>query len=192
MNISLIGYMGSGKTSVAQLLAKMLDHACIEMDREALSRAGTADMKELFTQKGEVFLRELEISLAKEFSSKKNTIISTGGGVVLNKIITDYLKKDGGVVIFLHAPFETLADRIEKDPTPRPNFQDRKQAHSLYKFRLPLYKQYADIIIRTKGKTVEHIAQEIVLKIYKTKKASTEDISPLKTVVDQILKIRKV
>lgn len=191
MNISLIGYMGSGKTSVSHELAQLLDYKTIEMDLVALERSGFSDMKKLFAEKGEVYLRDLEISLAKEFSEKKNVIISTGGGIVYNKIITDFLKRDG-VVIFLHAPFATLADRIEKDPTPRPNFKDRAQAFRLYRFRLPMYKEYADIIIRTKGKTTQQIAQEIILKLYKTHKASTDDISPLKTVVDQIMKIKKL
>lgn len=184
--------MGSGKSSVAHEIAHILKWRSIEMDREALERSGFPDMKELFTEKGEVYLRELEITLAKEYSTQHNTIISTGGGVVYNKIIADYLKQNNGTVIFLHAPFDILADRIEKDPTPRPNFKDRAQAYKLYRFRLPLYKEYADIIIRTKGKTPQMIAHEIIVKLYKSKKASTEDLSPLKTIVDHIMKIRRL
>ncbi len=192
MKISLIGFMGSGKTSVGTALAEKLHFEFIEMDKVVLERTNFKDMKHLFLEKGEHFLREWEIRLAREWQDKEHVVISTGGGVVMNKIVTDYLKKNGGQVIFLHTPFQELEERVIKDKTPRPLFEDSKAARKLYRFRLPLYKAYRDLIIRTKGKTAEGISHEIILKLYKTNQATTADLSPLKKAVDQIMEMRKI
>ena len=192
MKISLIGFMGSGKTSVGHELSTLLNFEFIEMDRIVLERAHYHDMKELFAKKGEIHLREWEISLAKEWQKKDNAIISTGGGVVMNKIITDYLKEQNGTVIYLHAPFAILNARVVKDNTPRPLFENGQEAYMLYRLRLPLYKKYADMTIRTKGKNSERIAQEIVLKLYKNQTADLKDKNLLKETVEQIMKIRKM
>ncbi len=77
-----------------------------------------------------------EIRIAKEYALKENLVISTGGGVVLNKIILDYLKATGGKVIFLNASFEQIAKQLEGDNS-RPLFKDLADAKKLYDFRLP-------------------------------------------------------
>lgn len=192
MNISLIGFMGSGKTSVGIALANLLKFEFIEMDRMILDRTKFVNMKELFEVKGELFLREWEITLAKELQHNKKTVISTGGGVVMNKIVTDYLKTDKGQIVLLHAPFKTLEERISKDTTPRPLFENTYEAYKLFRYRLPLYKKYADLIIRTKGKTAQNIAREIVLKLYENQPSDMKDISPLKETVEQIIKVRNL
>ncbi len=192
MKIALIGFMGSGKTSVGHKLAKLLDFEFMEMDTIVLERAKFRNMKELFSAKGEIHLREWEIAVAKEWQEKGKTVISTGGGVVMNKIITDYLKEGNGTVIYLHAPFTVLAERVVKDKTPRPLFENAQEAYRLYRFRLPMYKKYADMTIRTKGKNSERIAEEIVLKLHKNQPANLKDKSLLKEAVELIMKIRAV
>ncbi|CAN5173727.1 shikimate kinase [soil metagenome] len=161
MKITLIGFMGSGKTSVAEHLARVLNLNMIEMDWLVLHSVGCKDMAELFAKGGELLLREWEIKLAEELRETDNVVISAGGGVVMNKIILDYLKEKSGKIIFLHSEFETIKERIEKDKTPRPLFQNIEEAKELYEFRLPLYKRYADYEIMTDGKTVIDIVNEI-------------------------------
>lgn len=192
MKISLIGFMGSGKTTVGEELAKILGFEFIEMDKVVLARSSYNNMKELFEKKGEIHLREWEVSLAKEWQNKEQAIISTGGGVVMNKIITDFLKVQNGTVIYLHAPFMILQDRVVKDKTPRPLFKNTQEAYKLFRFRLPLYKKYADMTIRTKGKNSERIAEEIVLKLYQNQPTDLKDKSLLKETVEQIMKIRSI
>ncbi len=160
MNIVLIGFMGSGKSTVAQHLSKLLGFAPIEMDELVYRKTDTQNMHEVFAKGGESLLRETEIAIAKEYASKENLIISTGGGVVLNKIILDYFKKTGGKVIFLNASFDRIVKRIEGDYS-RPLFKDLTVAQKLYDFRLPLYLNYADEVIDVDSRSAEEIALKI-------------------------------
>ncbi|OGK36880.1 hypothetical protein A3F03_04585 [Candidatus Roizmanbacteria bacterium RIFCSPHIGHO2_12_FULL_41_11] len=164
MKIILIGFMGSGKTVVAKKLASKLAVKCLEMDQEIIQMTGCRNMAEFFAKRGELLLREWEIRLAKEYSTLNDVIISTGGGVILNKINLDYLKQNNGTVIFLDTPFSVIVNRLKSDTTPRPLFKNRKQAEKLFNFRLPLYRQYADYIVNTDHKSVVQIV-EIINKI---------------------------
>jgi len=166
MNIILIGFMGSGKSTVGQSISKKLSYNFKEMDAIILQKSGFADMSELFSAKGEAYLRASEVALSQELRSLSNTVISTGGGVVLNKIIIDNFKTNG-VVFYLNAPFEILTERIAKDPTPRPLFNNITEARILFKKRLPLYKNLTDHTIDIQGKSVEEIAEEIT-QIYQS------------------------
>ena len=157
--------MGSGKTIIAEQLAKKMNINMVEMDWVILQSAGFRDMDELFSKSGEITLREWEINVARDWRDLDNAVIATGGGVVMNKISIDYLKENGGKVIFLDTPFDLLAKRIEKDSVPRPLFKNLDEAKSLYEFRLPLYKKYADIVIETDKKSIEEIVESIVKHI---------------------------
>src|SRR3990167_5099498 len=143
MNIVLIGFMGSGKSTVAKRLAKLLGISWVEMDELVYQKTNTRNMHEVFALGGELLLRETEIAIAKEYASKENLVISTGGGVVLNQIILDYLKEAGGKVIFLNARFEQIVTQLEGDNS-RPLVRDLTSTKKLYDFRLPLYLNYAD------------------------------------------------
>lgn len=169
MNIILIGFMGSGKSQVAKSLSKLLGRDSLEMDDLVCKKTNTKNMHELFANGGELLLRETEIAIAKEYVSKKNLVISTGGGVVLNKIILDYFKEKDGKVIFLHTKFETIAKRLENDPS-RPLFQKVMDAKKLYDFRLPLYLYYADEIIDVDSQSADEIA--LIIKEMVNKKGS--------------------
>lgn len=161
MKIALIGFMGSGKTTIGQSLAKELNFNMIEMDWMILQSHACENMSQLFEKGGELLLRESEIEIAKEWRDITDTVISTGGGVVLNKIIIDYLKENNGKIIFLNTSFDIVKKRIEADLTPRPLFQNAEEAKGLYDFRLPLYKRYADIEVLTDDISVPDIVREI-------------------------------
>ncbi len=165
MKIILIGFMGSGKTAVALELSGKTGHDVIEMDALILEKTKSKNMKELFDKGGEVLLREWEIRLAKELRDIENAIISTGGGVVLNKIILDYLKEPNGNIVFLDVPFKVIQERVSQDKTERPLFSDVKSAFNLFKHRLPLYKKYSDLIIKSHDKEPIQIAEEIIKKL---------------------------
>ena len=165
MKIILIGFMGSGKTAVAEQLGNKLNIDSIEMDAIVLERNKTKDMDELFKKGGEILLLEWEIALAKEWRDIEHAIISTGGGVVLNKIILDYLRVPNGSVVFLDVPFRLIQNRVGLDKTARPLFTNIKSAFELFKHRLPLYKKYSDIIIKAHDKEPQQIAEEIIKKL---------------------------
>jgi shikimate kinase len=160
MKIILIGFMGSGKSSVAKKLGHLLKLPILEMDELVFQKTNTKNMHEVFAKGGELLLRETEIAIAQEYASADNNVISTGAGVVLNKITLDYLKKGDGKIFFLNAPFQTIAVRLADDSI-RPLFKNSVEAKSLYHFRQPLYLKYADQVIEVGKKSVEEIAQEI-------------------------------
>ena len=161
-NIVLIGFMGSGKTSVAQSLSKLFKLPWVEMDHLVYQKTNTQNMHEVFAKGGELLLRETEIAIVKEYAPKKGLVFSTGGGVVLNKIILDYFKAAGARVIFLDTSFETITMRLAGDAS-RPLFQNVLQAKQMYDFRIPLYRQYADVVVDANRGTPDEIAAKISL-----------------------------
>lgn len=160
MNIVLTGFMGSGKSTVAKYLSESLGFPYIETDAIVFQKTHTRNMHEVFALGGELLLREMEIAIAKEYASKENLIISTGGGIVLNKITLDYFKSMGGKVIFLNASFDTIAGRLANDDE-RPLFKQGASAKEIYDFRLPLYLNYADAVIDVDSLSAEEIAWKI-------------------------------
>jgi shikimate kinase len=160
MNIILIGFMGAGKTSLAKILAKKLDFKAIDMDLLIVEKSGRKSVGEIFEKDGELAFREYEILVANEIKDEQNCVITTGGGIVMNKINIDYLKKNGKI-IFLKNTFETSQKRIA-NPHQRPLFKDPKRAKELYDLRLPLYTYYADTIVETDSKHLDEVAEEVI------------------------------
>ncbi len=162
-NIVLIGFMGSGKTTASQILAKKLDKKSVEMDDLILKASKRKTISEIFKKDGEVRFRELEIEVAKKIGSKKDVIISTGGGVVMNKIIIDYLLQNGKIV-YLETAFDVVEKRLkgEKD---KPLFKNVLKARKLFEFRKPLYDYFSEYMVNTNTKTPEQVADEIVRKL---------------------------
>lgn len=159
MKIILIGFMGSGKTTTARQLAKELNCSLIEMDDLIVKKSGKT-INQIFKEEGEIRFRELEIETAKSLSEKDNSVISTGGGIILNKIILDYLGRNGKI-IFLKTSFSEIEKRLKND-TARPLLKDKKAAKKLFVFRQRLYEEYADLVVNTDGKSVEKITYEII------------------------------
>ncbi len=153
--------MGSGKSTVARRLSQCLSIPWVEMDALVYQKTETKNMHEVFAKGGEFLLRTTEIAIAQEYASQKNLIISTGGGVVLNKIILDFFKQAGGKVIFLNATFDTLAKRLEKDEE-RPLFKKDTNTKKLYEFRWPLYVNYADEILNVDNQSVDDIVKGVL------------------------------
>lgn len=160
MKIILIGFMGSGKSSIAKSLGRLLKLPILEMDDLVFQKTNTRNMHEVFAKGGELLLRETEIAIAKRYALADNIVISTGAGIVLNKIILDYFKRNDGKIFFLNATFQTIAARLVDDDL-RPLFKNGVEAESLYHFRQPLYLKYADQVIEVDKKSVEEIAHEI-------------------------------
>jgi len=163
MNVILIGFMGSGKSSVASKLAERLKYSLVETDVVVLAQSGRKSINEIFSLDGELRFREMEIEVAKKLSSKQNVVISTGGGMVINKVCIDYLKQNG-VIIFLEASFGAIVKRLESDNT-RPLFKNKDRAQKLFHFRKGLYEEYADITIKTDTLSIDEVTNSILKKI---------------------------
>ncbi|UOQ42537.1 shikimate kinase [Halobacillus salinarum] len=160
MKLFLTGYMGSGKSTVAEQLSQLLNLAYIEMDHE-IERMEELTIPEIFEHFGEEYFRRKETELLK--NTAEECIISTGGGVILKEENRRLLKK--GVVIYLNASWDTICERLVNDQT-RPLWNgndDNKKEH--FTGRLPLYKETADIVIDVDNKKPEVIAKQIVARL---------------------------
>ncbi len=159
-NIVLVGFMGTGKTTVGELLAQKTGMPLLDMDSLIVERAGKS-INDIFAQDGEPHFRRLERELVQELSSQTGHVISTGGGIVLNPDnIADY-EKSGLVVCLLASP-ETILDRVRHD-TSRPLLAGDKEAKivELLESRKPLYEAVAHMI-ETDGLSPEEIAEGII------------------------------
>ncbi len=167
MNIILIGFMGAGKSSIAKKISEKTGDVLIEMDDMIVERSGRKNVAEIFDKDGELRFREMEIEVAKEISTKDNVVVATGGGVIINKIILDYLRKNGKVV-FLQTRFTEILARVG-GVDGRPIFQDKKKAKILFDFREVLYKEYSDLSVATDNRSLDEVC-ESVLSMLKNKR----------------------
>lgn len=165
INIFLIGFMGSGKSTVASCLAKEYGMEVVEMDQVIVEREGMS-ISDIFAQKGELYFRDVESQLLIEIQEKQDRVISCGGGVVLREQNVKEMKKCGKVVL-LNAKPETILERV-KDDENRPLLQGKKDVSfisNMLEQRRPKYERAADFVIDTDGKDAEEICQEIFDRI---------------------------
>lgn len=157
--IVLTGFMGAGKSTVAELLAQKLGLACVEMDDRIVQRSGRASVNEIFEKDGEARFRELEHEVAQSLCAMSNAILSTGGGIVTNVSAISVLQHNS-TVVFLESELETVLVRLEGNQD-RPLLRDKAQIAELFHTRQPLYRQYANLIIPTDNKSPEALADAI-------------------------------
>ncbi len=159
--IILIGFMGSGKTTIAKKLSKLLQLPIYEMDEIILRSTKYSSIKEIFKKKGEIYFRLKEFTLAKKLAKIKSGIISTGGGVVENKIIIDLLKENHGKIFYLKTKFSSIINRL-KNQSDRPLFENINQALKIFQRRKNLYKSYSHFQINTDTFTPDEITKKIL------------------------------
>jgi len=162
MNIVLIGYRGTGKSSVGKLLAERSGRTLMSTDAEVVRRAGQS-VPEIVKQQGWDHFRDLETEVCRDLSGKDHLIIDTGGGAILRKENVDRLKA-GGVLFWLTAEVPTISRRIGGD-TQRPSLTGAKsfveEIEDVLRERTPIYRAAADHVIATDDKTVGEIADAV-------------------------------
>jgi shikimate kinase len=114
MSTVLIGYRGSGKTTIGQKLADRLWQTLIDTDQLIVKRAGKS-IKDIFQMEGESHFRDLETEAVKEAVKQQEVVISLGGGAVLREENRNAIKEAGHKVIYLRCEPETLHQRIQAD-----------------------------------------------------------------------------
>ena len=166
-NVVLIGFMGAGKSTIADLLRTGWGMERIEMDTLIEEREGMRISK-IFETKGEPYFRDLETELLIELQARSNAVISCGGGVPMRERNVAEMKKNGRVVLLTAHP-ETILERV-KDNHDRPLIENNKTVEgisALMEARRERYMAAADLVIETDRKTGEEICRELVEKLHR-------------------------
>ena len=164
-NIILVGFMGTGKTTVGKMLENATGLPLIDMDQLIEQEAGTS-ISEIFANEGEAHFRRLERAMTQNLATRSNHIISTGGGIVLNPDnLTDFARN--GLVVCLTASPDTILNRVRNDKN-RPLLAGDKeqQIYDLLQQRQPLYDAIP-FQVATDPYTPEQIT-EIILKHFRS------------------------
>jgi shikimate kinase len=182
MNLFLIGYRGSGKTTVAAALAERLGWPWLDADVELERRAGKT-IKEIFAEEGERAFRDRESATLADLAKEDGRIIALGGGAVLREENRGAIAGRGKVV-WLRASPETLQRRIHADPTTaarRPNLTAQgglAEIRDLLAQRSPLYTAWADTVVEAEDQSPAEIAgaicRQLALESTATSKANIQ------------------
>lgn len=162
MNIYLVGFMGSGKSTVSKELAMSLGWELIDTDNYIEEKQGRA-IKDIFATEGEKAFRDMETEALRELALNGNKVISCGGGIVLRKQNVDLMRLFGKIVL-LNATPQTIYERV-KNGTNRPILNGNMNVEYIAKLmsqRSAAYEYAADVVVDTDGKEVEEITEEIV------------------------------
>ncbi len=165
MIITLIGYRGSGKSTVARPLAERLGWQWVDADTEIENQAGCT-IREIFEQQGESGFRKIERDVIAELLSRDNLVLAAGGGAILNADTRDQMRH-AGPVVWLKASPEILAKRIERDDRSAAGRPDltKTGGHGeiveLLRQRTPLYAECATFEIDTDQFAADELVDEI-------------------------------
>jgi shikimate kinase len=158
-----VGLRGSGKTTVARLLAGLLGWSWLDADEVLEARAGRS-VRAVFAAEGEDGFREREARVLAELAQRSRHVIATGGGVVLREANRALLRR--GRVVWLTADADTLWSRVQGDGTtaerrPALTVGGREEVAELLRVREPLYRACADLVVPTAGPPPEDVAAGI-------------------------------
>lgn len=159
--IFLIGFMGTGKTTISRSLQNILHINVIDMDQE-IERTEGMSIPDIFAKKGEVYFRQCETNFLTGLKEKEKAVISCGGGVPLREENVEAMRACGTIILLTASP-ETIYERV-KDSHDRPLLEKNKTPEYIKKLleeREPYYKKAADLEVATDGKNTMQIAQEI-------------------------------
>lgn len=165
-NIMLIGFMGTGKSTVSSYLSKWLDMEEVDLDAMIATNAKMS-IPELFEQYGETYFRDLETKALLEVQEREQLIVSCGGGIVLRDENVNAMKEHGKIVLLTATP-ETIYERV-KDNKSRPILNGNMNVEYIARLmekRRERYLHCADIIIDTDNKSVKQISEEMIQKLF--------------------------
>jgi len=160
-NIVLVGFMGSGKSSVGRLLAGTLHGRFVDTDRLVVNRAGR-EITDIFASEGEAWFREQESLVLRSLLSGSGLVVATGGGIVIAPGNAAALKRLG-FVVWLAASEEVIWERVSRNRK-RPLLHTenpRETVRALLEKRNPLYEAVADLKVETSGLTHAEVAERV-------------------------------
>jgi shikimate kinase len=156
--VAIVGYMGSGKSTLGRLLARAMSLEFVDLDRAIVKRAGS-EIPEIFAESGEKHFRDLEHKALRDALGGSPSVVACGGGVVirpdnralLRDVTTVFLREDTGV----------LFERTRGPGRPLRG-TSREEFGLRYAERLPLYREVADIEVGIDGRPPAKVAQEVL------------------------------
>lgn len=164
-NIFLIGFMGAGKSTVADRLSQNMRRELFEMDEMLEERMGMP-IAEVFEQFGEAYFRTQETQLLRYLQQEQHAVVSCGGGAVMREENVSYMKECGRIILLTAEP-ETIYERV-RHSTGRPilnGHMNVEYIRELMEKRKGRYEAVADIKVATDGKSVDEICAEIQKKL---------------------------
>lgn len=164
-NIFLVGMMGAGKTTIGKALAKRLERRFLDTDQEVVRRTGVA-VPTIFDIEGEAGFRARERAVLEELVKLDDTVLATGGGIVIQEANRKTMALHG-TVIYLRASVEDLWRRTRRDRS-RPLLQTPnplETLRNLYAQRDPLYHEVAHIVADTSSQSVQRLISELLQKL---------------------------
>jgi shikimate kinase len=166
MNIVLIGYRGTGKSSIGKILATQLARELVSTDKEIIRRAGRS-IPNIVAEHGWEHFRDLESEVCRDLAGRDQIVIDTGGGVILRPQNVEVLKRNGRL-FWLTASVKTIAARIGGD-TQRPSLTGTKsfveEIEDVLLERTPSYQAAADHVISTDDRSIDQLVQTILTHI---------------------------
>lgn len=160
-NIVLVGPMGSGKSAVGRRLAKQLHRDFVDSDDVVEQRTGV-DIAYIFDKEGESGFRKREREVISELTKRRGIVIATGGGAILSTRNRNNLARSGHVV-YLHTSVKQQLKRTRRGKErPLISAGDPEDVLTrLMSLREPLYRQIADVVVETDGRTVAAVTREL-------------------------------
>ena len=160
MTIFLCGFMGCGKSTIGQILAKNCGCNFCDTDELIVKEVGKT-IPEIFAQEGESYFRAVEAETVKSLCGK-NTVVACGGGAMQNSGTAETVKNNGGMVVYLNVPFEVCYERIKED-TNRPIVMNntKEQLEEIYNTRHEIYMKNSTMMVEAVGSPLE-IARNII------------------------------
>jgi shikimate kinase len=168
--IFLIGYRGTGKTTVARELAARLGWKWIDADDVVEQQAGKT-IARIFAEHGESAFRDFETSAVTSLCMKTQAVVALGGGAVLREVNRQSINATAEPVVWLTATVDTILARVNADQSSsarRPNLTTaggREEVDSLLVERMPLYRECATLVVDTDGKTATDVVEEILTRL---------------------------
>ena len=160
-NVFLIGPMGSGKTTIGQRLAGLLGLEFLDCDRELEARTG-ASVNLIFDVEGEQGFRSRETQMLEELAARDGIVLATGGGVVINAVNREILRRRG-LVVYLKTSVEQQLKRLARDRS-RPLLQTpdrRERLQRLAEQRNALYEEIAEIEFPARNRNPDAVARQL-------------------------------
>lgn len=163
MNVAIFGFMGVGKSVIAQRVSERTGLAHVDIDETIECKTGKT-IPEIFEEGGEPTFREIERSVTREVAARDGQVIACGGGTVLDEENLACLRLNSAMILLTASP-ETILERVNAEGDVRPLLRvgDRlERIRSLLETRNVKYLRAADMVVDTSGRTTEQVADEIL------------------------------